>query len=301
LPVQNFGPRSGSLAIVNIAAITKYDGLVDPGPVGVQRDKPDFNVPYAGKFTDPLNLCATSTITPQQYRLIGLKNYIDNSKPNKPEVFAMATNGPFSLNSPNFPQTFRLTDYAAYSMMRNDLCIGADIANKYSEIWVVRNDAQELHNFHIHQMKFELMSVNGNPLPIDVRGKYPQQDNYPIQPMQWVQIRITFDHAEQAGRFMYHCHILEHEDKGMMSNIRVIDTSKAALVVQRGIDKSRSTTRSTQLASAAMDVPVALLGAVSSNMKNDRLAQYRASVPSWMANELCTTPAALTVQSPVLK
>jgi FtsP/CotA-like multicopper oxidase with cupredoxin domain len=288
----------GTLALVSIAAITKYDRLVDPGPVGVQRDKPDLNLPYAGKFTDPVNRCITSTITAQQYRLIGLKNYIDAKNI---ERFEMATSGPFLLNGSNFPKTIDPGQYAAYSMMRNDLCIGADIANKYSEIWVVRNDAQELHNFHIHQMKFELMSVNGNPLPIDARGKYPQQDNYPIQPLQWVQIRITFDHAEQAGRFMYHCHILEHEDKGMMSNIRVIDTSKTAVIVQRGMDKSRRTNRSTELAKAAMDIPVDLLGAVSSNMNNDRLAQYRAAAPPWMADQLCTTPAAQAVLRSVVK
>ena len=47
-------------------------------------------------------------------------------------------------------------------------------------------------------------------------------DNYPLLPGARVLVMIRFD-AAKLGRFVFHCHILEHEDKGMMATIGVVD------------------------------------------------------------------------------
>ncbi len=86
------------------------------------------------------------------------------------------------------------------------------------EEWTILNESDELHLFHLHQAPFEVLEINGVPQPSDgtvdtialpIRGK--------------VKIRIAFTDPKIVGRFMFHCHILEHEDKGMMAQIEVYD------------------------------------------------------------------------------
>lgn len=284
----------GALAKVVFAAIPRYSEAFDAGPMGIAATRGSLPLGYAPPFLDTAPACANpSTITSAQYRLIGLKNGGD------PEIFGMVTEGPFDLNEAGFPRATS-QPYQPYDMMRTDLCIGADISQKYSEIWVLRNEAQEIHNFHVHQMKFEMMAVNGVAAPLDRNGQFPLHDNYPIGVGEWVQIRVTFDHPEQAGRFMYHCHILEHEDKGMMSNIQVVDTSRGLPLAQRLMMKSKgrkgTSTTGTQFVKQGKDAALAMMNATmkssvsasASLSAQERLAQYRASVPAWMAGSVCT-------------
>lgn len=49
-----------------------------------------------------------------------------------------------------------------------------------------------------------------------------------------ITIRIRFDREEQIGQFVYHCHILEHEDNGMMASIRVYDRNNPPPAVLKG-------------------------------------------------------------------
>jgi suppressor of ftsI len=86
------------------------------------------------------------------------------------------------------------------------------------EEWTVRNSSAELHTFHIHQVKFQVISLNGRPVPFD---GLVDTVNVPINGE--LKIRLAFTDPTIVGRFMYHCHILEHEDKGMMAQIEVYD------------------------------------------------------------------------------
>ena len=92
------------------------------------------------------------------------------------------------------------------------------------EDWTIQNQAQENHEFHLHQVHFLLMAVNGVPVP-------PSQQQYydTIQVPFWsgtgpypsVTVRADF-RGPDIGDFVYHCHILGHEDGGMMAIIRVL-------------------------------------------------------------------------------
>lgn len=86
------------------------------------------------------------------------------------------------------------------------------------EEWSIRNDADELHIFHIHQVPFQVMSVNGRTQPFN---GLVDTVTVPIHGV--VKIRLAFTDPLIVGRFMFHCHILEHEDKGMMGQIEVYD------------------------------------------------------------------------------
>jgi FtsP/CotA-like multicopper oxidase with cupredoxin domain len=92
------------------------------------------------------------------------------------------------------------------------------------EDWTIQNQTQENHEFHLHQVHFLLMAVNGVPVP-------PAQQQYydTIQVPYWsgsgpypsVTVRADF-RGPDIGDFVYHCHILGHEDNGMMAIIRVL-------------------------------------------------------------------------------
>ncbi len=91
------------------------------------------------------------------------------------------------------------------------------------EDWIIENRSRELHAFHIHQMHFLLLEYAGTPVNEDfVRDivNVPYFDGrsltYPS-----VRLRMDFRDPNTVGDFVYHCHLLEHEDKGMMGLIRV--------------------------------------------------------------------------------
>jgi FtsP/CotA-like multicopper oxidase with cupredoxin domain len=86
--------------------------------------------------------------------------------------------------------------------------------------WWVVNASNEGHNFHIHQTRFQVLEVRGaganfTPVPNALA------DNYPVLAGQAIKVRIALNRPEQIGYFVYHCHILEHEDNGMMAAIEV--------------------------------------------------------------------------------
>ena len=92
------------------------------------------------------------------------------------------------------------------------------------EDWIIENRAMENHEFHMHQIHFLLMAVNGVPVSADKR-QFLDMVDIPFWsgtgPYPSVTVRMDF-RGSDIGDFVYHCHILEHEDKGMMQIIRVM-------------------------------------------------------------------------------
>jgi len=86
------------------------------------------------------------------------------------------------------------------------------------EEWTIRNSSDDLHVFHIHQVSFQIVEINGQPQPFD-----GQVDVARIPERGEIKIRLAFTDPKILGRFVYHCHVLKHEDKGMMANIEVYD------------------------------------------------------------------------------
>ena len=91
------------------------------------------------------------------------------------------------------------------------------------EDWTIENRAREAHSFHIHQLHFQVMKRNGAAVEepslrdtIDL----PYWDGASAYPS--LTLRMDFRDPEIVGTFLYHCHILEHEDAGMMGSIQVL-------------------------------------------------------------------------------
>lgn len=91
------------------------------------------------------------------------------------------------------------------------------------EDWTIENRSTESHNFHIHQTHF--MVVESHGVPVDepyLRDtiNVPFWNGY-AQQFPTVKLRMDFRDPNIVGTFPYHCHILQHEDGGMMGTIRV--------------------------------------------------------------------------------
>ncbi len=95
------------------------------------------------------------------------------------------------------------------------------------EEWTVRNDSDDMHVFHIHQLGFQVISING----VEV-GFTNRVDTVQVPERGEVKVRLPFTDPLILGRFMYHCHVLKHEDKGMMAQIEVFDPRPAPLSEQ---------------------------------------------------------------------
>jgi FtsP/CotA-like multicopper oxidase with cupredoxin domain len=89
-----------------------------------------------------------------------------------------------------------------------------------TEIWSIRNMSPMAHPFHAHAIQYQILSRNGVPATGTDLG---WKDTFLVQPGETVKVIGKFE-AINTGDYMYHCHILEHEDAGMMGYFRVGDT-----------------------------------------------------------------------------
>jgi FtsP/CotA-like multicopper oxidase with cupredoxin domain len=92
------------------------------------------------------------------------------------------------------------------------------------EAWTIENRSGEIHAFHMHQIHFLLMKRNGKDVSnmniqdtVDLPAWDGKAKNYPN-----MTLHMDFRYPESVGTFVYHCHILDHEDGGMMAKIQVL-------------------------------------------------------------------------------
>jgi FtsP/CotA-like multicopper oxidase with cupredoxin domain len=109
---------------------------------------------------------------------------------------------------------------------RPDLVVHLHGAQSVTEEWTIQNYALEYHAFHMHQIHFRDISTGSlDPLdaPLLDTVNVPAAANnngMPDVPGE-TKLLLTFTRA-QIGEFVFHCHVLEHEDNGMMQKIRVV-------------------------------------------------------------------------------
>ena len=95
------------------------------------------------------------------------------------------------------------------------------------EEWTIRNDSDDTHVFHIHQIGFQVVAENG--VAKDFGGYV---DTVYIPERGSVTLRLPFTDPLILGRFMFHCHVLKHEDGGMMANIEIYDPAPQPLATR---------------------------------------------------------------------
>jgi bilirubin oxidase len=117
----------------------------------------------------------------------------------------MNMDGPFFFNNLTFDM-----DRIDYTIPLNS-----------TETWILQNQTMVAHPFHMHDVAFQVVSRDGNlPTPIE-RG---WKDVVLIHPQETVVIIAKFDvYSDSLTPYVYHCHILMHEDDGMMGQFVVVD------------------------------------------------------------------------------
>ncbi|QIS02597.1 multicopper oxidase domain-containing protein [Nocardia brasiliensis] len=96
-----------------------------------------------------------------------------------------------------------------------------------TEIWTVRNNDGMPHNFHIHDVQFRVLRRNDGPPPAALNGP---KDTVFLPPNTTVRLAVRFDGpADPAAPYMYHCHLLWHEDLGMMGQFAVVEPGGSAV------------------------------------------------------------------------
>ena len=123
-------------------------------------------------------------------------------------------------------RTFELRDReingAEMDMARVDESVVVDTV----EVWEVRNANQFPHNFHVHDVQFEVVTVDGAQPPPELRGR---KDTVYLEPHRRYELAMMFtDYTDPQLPYMYHCHLLRHEDEGMMGQFVVVAEGQEA-------------------------------------------------------------------------
>ena len=106
----------------------------------------------------------------------------------------------------------------------NANCVDQLIPLGSVEEWTIENTSQEAHVFHIHQLDFQVVEVDGAPVPftghqdIVTLPPAPSDDTPSV-----VKAIIPFTDPVMVGEFVFHCHIIQHEVQGMMASVYVFD------------------------------------------------------------------------------
>jgi FtsP/CotA-like multicopper oxidase with cupredoxin domain len=95
-----------------------------------------------------------------------------------------------------------------------------------TEIWEVTNVDGGSHNFHVHDVQFQVLDIDGDPPPPALSG---QKDTIWIRPQETVRLIMRFDdYTSTRWPYMFHCHTLRHEDLGMMGQFLVTQPGERA-------------------------------------------------------------------------
>ncbi len=127
---------------------------------------------------------------------------------------------------PSSPTDFFITvDGATPTKFAMGMAPAITTTNGVVEQWTIENRSPEMHAFHFHQIHYKLQQVNGVAVSAADAQMY---DDYDIPawsgsgPYPSITLRMDFRSPTIVGDFVYHCHILGHEDNGMMAVIRVL-------------------------------------------------------------------------------
>ncbi|MBU0656971.1 MAG: multicopper oxidase domain-containing protein [Gammaproteobacteria bacterium] len=103
-----------------------------------------------------------------------------------------------------------------FDMNRIDETIS--LAEGNTEIWSIQNMSPMAHPFHAHAIQWQVLDRNGIAATGTDLG---WKDTVLVQPGETANLIGRFDPSINYGDYMYHCHILEHEDAGMMGFFRI--------------------------------------------------------------------------------
>lgn len=122
---------------------------------------------------------------------------------------------------------FRLNTFEINGELMDMTRVDLTIDHDRPEIWTVVNENPDwIHNFHIHNAAFHVLSVEGTQAPIWTQGP---KDTVALPPGATVRLAVSFGHyPDPEWAYMYHCHMLFHEDQGMMGQFVMVEPGQEA-------------------------------------------------------------------------
>lgn len=152
-------------------------------------------------------------------------------------LLVRGTGGPPSQIA--LPDTLvRLPDIDTTGAPNRIFDLGADVINKATldmdridftttvgtpEIWSIHNVDNFIHSFHVHGSHFRVIDVDGRPPPGELSGL---KDTVNVPAGHAMRLAVRFDdYSDTVNPYMFHCHVMEHEDEGMMGQFLVLPKS----------------------------------------------------------------------------
>jgi FtsP/CotA-like multicopper oxidase with cupredoxin domain len=197
---------------------------INTGPQGdCDPTRPIFNIQLSGEDTEAVDqsVGAFTALSASQQRFGGASS------------LALATTRTFQFSEIQ-PSQFFITQVSAGQprlVFDNNNPPAVVTTQGSVEQWNIQNVAQENHEFHMHQIHFKVLSqdnfeANGAQQAPAINGQFLDMIEVPFWtgqntvPIPQVELLMDF-RGMDIGTFVYHCHILSHEDLGMMATIQV--------------------------------------------------------------------------------
>lgn len=215
------GPPAGAQALLVTRA-------VDTGPAGenapnralvavttsVNASEPQAALPAHVEPLRKPDRPWVGDVAPVRVRKLFFSEQPENpNDPNSPTKFFMTLDG--EMPKPFDPQS----DIPDVTVRQGDV-----------EDWIIENRSMELHDFHIHQLHFQLLDWSGVAVNEPFLRDTVNVPYYNGRMLKYPSVRLRMDFRDPSivGIFAYHCHVLEHEDGGMMGRIKVVPRDTAS-------------------------------------------------------------------------
>ena len=202
--------------------LMSYSSLLPNGIYGAAQPgmMPGQSIP--GYTSNPLNGA--------DFNILGIQVIPATANPVTTIPSALIVNTPYNVTSSNASRQLTFTPASMGPnaiqgpFLINNNAFDMNVVN-YTipldniEIWTLSNQTPIAHPFHIHDVQFYITQVNGIPPPLNQQGR---KDVVLVPPMQSVSFIIRFEtFCDTAMPYMFHCHMLPHEDDGMMGQFIV--------------------------------------------------------------------------------
>jgi FtsP/CotA-like multicopper oxidase with cupredoxin domain len=124
-------------------------------------------------------------------------------------------------------RTFELDDRQINGRRMDMGRIDEVVTEGSTEIWEVRSSVPMPHSFHVHDVQFRVLSVDGDAPPPELAGP---KDTVYLEPRRTYRLLMRFDdYVDPETPYMFHCHMLLHEDEGMMGQFVVVEPGQEAV------------------------------------------------------------------------
>jgi blue copper oxidase len=231
-------PGERAEILLNLTGMTgQYFNLMCYGselPMGVQGG-PTMPMSGGPPMDSPLNGV--------DYNIMQLNVIPQTANPVTSIPGSLITNTPYQENQANATRLIYFTADAdtimdgpfyfndsTFDMMRIDYVIPLNSI----EVWTLVNKTMVAHPFHLHDEQFYILDRNGIPVGPEERGR---KDVVLVAPDDSVRFITMFtDFADTAIPYMFHCHILMHEDDGMMGQFLVVPSAAGIAELQNPND-----------------------------------------------------------------